>query len=470
MAESELQTDCKKISVKSKAMKKFTILFFIVSFLNAKSQFIKLHDFSGADGSNPSGGLITDGTYLYGMTEQGGVGGHSAFGAGVIFRILPDGSGYQKIVNLADITPKDPWYPICSPYSDGTFLYGTTEEDDPDDHGTGYGAVFKVKFDGSQYTRLYEFTGGFDGAYPQASLVSDGTFLYGTTALSSIFKLKPDGTSFSVLSNFQYLESALLYNNNYLYGTSLEGTNGNGAIFKIKTDGSDFTKLYDCHSTTGIYPNGSLVLDGTYLYGTTEQGGSNNKGVVFKAKSDGTEYDILVNFSGVNGSEPKSSLIFDGTFLYGMTESGGANGWGIIYKVKPDGSNFVVMHNLQISDGCCSEGSLLLDGTFLYGSTNRGGANGKGTIFKININMTDVTEEVVTIFPNPSINQLYVKHTKEKGEIYIYDVTGKLLLQQASTDGETNIDCQNISDGIYFLQYQEGTLTTNIKFIKFTLQ
>ena len=61
--------------------------------------------------------------------------------------------------------------------SDGNF-YGTTYNG-----GTngGYGTVFKISPNGA-LTSLYSFTGGNDGGYPDAGLVqgSDGNF-YGTT-------------------------------------------------------------------------------------------------------------------------------------------------------------------------------------------------------------------------------------------------------------------------------------------------
>jgi uncharacterized repeat protein (TIGR03803 family) len=62
--------------------------------------------------------------------------------------------------------------------SDGSF-YGTTQSG-----GTngGEGTIFKISASGA-YTSLYSFSGGNDGANPQAALVqgSDGS-LYGTTA------------------------------------------------------------------------------------------------------------------------------------------------------------------------------------------------------------------------------------------------------------------------------------------------
>jgi len=59
----------------------------------------------------------------------------------------------------------------------GSTLYGTTYQGG----SGGCGVVFKVNTDGSGYAALKNFTGGSDGANPQASLVLAGGGLYGTT-------------------------------------------------------------------------------------------------------------------------------------------------------------------------------------------------------------------------------------------------------------------------------------------------
>ena len=62
----------------------------------------KLMDFLGnANGSNPFGSLISDGTFLYGMTNGGG----SNF-SGTLFKIMPNGTGYTKLIEKMN-WPKD---------------------------------------------------------------------------------------------------------------------------------------------------------------------------------------------------------------------------------------------------------------------------------------------------------------------------------------------------------------------------
>ena len=86
-----------------------------------------------------------------------------------------------------------------------TRLYGTTYYGG---NNNGYGTVFAVNTDGSGFTVLKAFTGGNDGANPEAGMVLSGTTLYGATGqggsndFGTVFKVNTDGTGFTVLKNF----------------------------------------------------------------------------------------------------------------------------------------------------------------------------------------------------------------------------------------------------------------------------
>lgn len=174
-------------------------------------------------------------------------------------------------------------------------------------------------------------------------------------------------------TNGRYPFGSLYYDGIYLYGmTEYGGIKDTGTIFKIKPDGSGYVKLLDfTGSVNGSRPHGSLISDGAFLYGTTMNGGINNLGTIFKIKPDGSGYAKLLDFANVtNGSNPNGSLIFDGSFLYGVTGYGGIKDSGTIYKIKPDGSNYLKIFDFAgDTNGTVPDGSLFYDGTFLYGIT-----------------------------------------------------------------------------------------------------
>src|SRR5438045_3140386 len=86
------------------------------------AQYIKLLDFDGAtNGKNPNhGSFISDGTFLYGMTTYGGTNDR-----GTIFKIMPNGTNYFKLLDFAGTSNGS--YPYGSLVSDGAFLYGMTQ-------------------------------------------------------------------------------------------------------------------------------------------------------------------------------------------------------------------------------------------------------------------------------------------------------------------------------------------------------
>ena len=361
-----------------------TILF-MLSGINSYSQFTTLHNFvntaQGGGGSHPNGDLFFDGTFLYGMTYDGG-----ANNLGIIFKIKPDGSGFLNIFDFHGTT--DGSYPYGSLISDGTFLYGMTSSGGTNNYGT----IFKIKPDGTNFVILKSFT---SAAEPHGSLYYDGTFLYGMARLGTddsspsyggIFKIKPDGTEYSTIFSFnpstgtgRWPYGSLISDGTFLYGMTNIGTGQTGGtVFKVKKDGTGFVVLHVFGNTTdGNKPYGSLVYDGTFLYGMTHEGGTGQRGTIFKIKLDGTNYlkilDSVLSSGGVEiGGAPYGSLFYDGsTYLYGMSPAGGTGNSinGAIFKIKTDGSSPQNLYNFPTNSSKNPVGSLISDGTFLYGMT-----------------------------------------------------------------------------------------------------
>jgi len=250
-----------------------------------------LYSFTGGhDGADPRGGLVQAGDgNLYGTTADGGTNFD-----GTIFRITTNG----VFTPLYSFTGgHDGTFPEATlvQAGDGN-LYGTTYQGGISNFITGYGAVFRITTNGL-LTPLHSFTNGDDGAYPVAGLVQarDGN-LYGITEVGgtnnygAIFRLTTNG-AFTPLYSFTgggdgaYPEAALVQaNDGNLYGTTYEGgTNGYGAIFRITTNGV-LTPLYSfANGADGADPFAGLVqADNNNLYGIAPGGGTNFDGTVFE--------------------------------------------------------------------------------------------------------------------------------------------------------------------------------------------
>jgi uncharacterized repeat protein (TIGR03803 family) len=371
----------------------FLILFTGLIYL-VNAQCTILHSFNYKDGDFPEEDLFYDGTYLYGTTNNGGKDSD-----GVIFRIKPDGTGDTVLHSFKGSDGAGPEFGRL--YYDGIYMYGTT----PGGGLHNQGNVFRIKPDGTSFTDLYDFT---DGGQSTGSVISDGTYLYGTEFIGgifnygSVFRVKPNGTGDTVLHSFNITDGEnpygpLCYDGKYLYGTTFYGGMHNfGVIFRLKPDGTGDTVLYNFpDGAYGINPLAGIVTDGTYLYGTTVAGGAtaDSGGLVYRIKNDGSGDTVLHSFLGnafADGSSPWGDLLLTGGYLYGTTQNGGA-GNGNIFSIKTDGTNYNILYDFNGEpDGYLPEAGLVSDGTSLYGTTSGGGTTNQGTVFKCQMNPTGI--------------------------------------------------------------------------------
>lgn len=356
------------------------------------TEYAIIHNFSFTDGQRPFGNVMeASNGYLYGMTYDGG-----ANNTGVLFRIQKDGSEFSKLHEFPG-AGENGYHPLGGLIeADNGDLYGMTNEG-----GAGaYGVLFTIKKDGADFTILHEFSTS-TGASPRGDLLQgpDG-YLYGLASkggianLGVLFKIKTDGTEYTKLVEFDGPlkgstpgASLILADNGKLYGvTQLGGSHQYGTLFSVNTDGTAFTKLHDFNisnamGTTALATLVQSSADG-YLYGMTNQGGNANLGVTFKIKTDGTDFTKLFDFYSSNGATPVFGPLLEvepGSF-YGMTSKGGFSNAGLIFSVTALGDYTKVKEFPQpvgnpemISSG---------DGKQFFGIASKGGPTGNGVIFK----------------------------------------------------------------------------------------
>jgi len=353
------------------------------------AQFQKVFDFPGGTSSaRPIGPLVSDGTFLYGMTFIGG-----ANGMGTIFKIRHDGTGFVVLLDFAGST--NGRNPRGGLFHDGTFLYGLTEQGGTANAGT----VFKIMPDGSGYVKLMNMVfGAPTGGNPEGTLIYDGTFLYGLCATAGInndgtlFKIRPDGTGFSKLLDFDVTPTgdgplgSPVFVGTRIYGmTQQGGASGAGTVFGINTDGTGYLRVLDfVFASSGSIPQGSVISDGTFLYGVAAGGGANLQGTLVKVRTDGTGYQKLLDFDGAgNGSDPFGDLALAGGYLYGTATAGGTNDDGTFFRILPDGTGYSKLMDFDnASNGSVPTSPLYVSGNDVFGTTQFGGANNAGTIFK----------------------------------------------------------------------------------------
>lgn len=173
-----------------------------------------LHSFSEADGKWPEQGLLLVGDTLFGAT-----GGGVVFGTGTLFSIEIDGTHYQTLHSFSEVVRNE-----------------------------------------------RNILTNWDGGAPNGDLILVDGHLYGTAEIGgefgsgTIFRMDPDGASFSVIHAMQAPSdwwtwfdntegteprAGLVASNSTLFGTAVFGGElENGTLFSVNTDGSDFTNYH----------------------------------------------------------------------------------------------------------------------------------------------------------------------------------------------------------------------------------
>jgi uncharacterized repeat protein (TIGR03803 family) len=334
------------------------------------------HFFAGAptDGADPQNNAMTlVGDFLYGTTLAGGEND-----SGAIFSISDNGlsSSYSTPL-LYNFTTPPAKNSGDQPYGNfvaiGSVLYGITSQGGLNGGGPADGTIFTFDTSTGTYKRLYSFNGahGFD---PHGQLILDpnGKTFYGMThaggsadagvVFSFSYTCSTSKSAGKCKAKYKVLHSfscpnngfpmcingsgaspdhgTLVQNGSTLFGLTTEGGKyGNGVLFSIQTTGQHFTIQHsfgNTNSNDGSNPQGSLLLNGTTLYGTTRLGGNKGKGSVFQINTDGTNYDRIWDFQDApDAQKPIDNVILLDNTLYGTTEVGGQCGNGAIFSLVP---------------------------------------------------------------------------------------------------------------------------------------
>jgi len=357
------------------------------------TNFIKLVDFDGLNkGSNPGANLIigTNGK-LFGLTQSGGTNDK-----GTIFSVNNDGTGFVKLFDFDGTnTGSNSVGSLVQSISDN-YLYGMTNQGGASDLGT----VFKIKTDGTGFTKLLDFN-GVNGANPvfgplletQPGVFLGMTSLGGASNTGVVFSITSNG-AYSLIKDFPQLEGTpeviateSTIGENYFGVASSGGIFGNGAIFKTAIDGSGYMKLADIGGNF-VFVNKLITVSDGHIWGIGREGVFTFNYFLFRYKEDGTGFQRLLEFDNgaMKGSAPMALLEAPGGMIYGTTHTGGSFNSGIIFKIKMNGTDFSKVADVPGGlGGSRPIGNLILTSEEeIIGMTQEDGSNNNGAIFKLN--------------------------------------------------------------------------------------
>ncbi len=372
-------------------------------------------------GGTPRTAMVaaSDGNF-YGTDYYGG-----EFGAGTIFRMVPDGSGGFTYELLWSFHGPDGDNVRDIVQAADSKLYGVSVQAGELRAGTAF--VFDPS--SASLVRLHSFvptSNDLFGPIGPSRLVqaADGQFygvVYagGAQSWGGLFRLSPSG-DFSVLHDFYAgpegvapFGALLQASDGFLYGVTSLGAGGTGptpqaanpahdpriarpdgggppgwgTIYRADLSGA-VTPIHVFSSAEAMFPNGDLIegLDGV-LYGTAYEGGTGGVGTIFRCDKSGN-FAVIFNFPSSDGAAyPSAGLTrsTDGSF-YGTTLIGGPAGGGVVFRITPAGdfttiASFPSAGAPQIAHPVASV-TLAPDGS-LWGTAADGGFDNAGGVFRI---------------------------------------------------------------------------------------
>jgi uncharacterized repeat protein (TIGR03803 family) len=335
------------------------------------------------------------------------------------------------------------------------------------------GGIRKVDTEGNSQDVLasifHRFRSDNDGKNPIAAPLEVGEHLYGMAPGGGlykrgvIYKKTFNGAGFEVIYHFNGINggnpqgSLTLGADGYLYGLTFSGgINNQGTVFKIKPDGSGFKKLLDFNGSNGRYPFGDLVLAGNFFYGMTSEGGSTDNGIVFKISADGA-FTKLLDFNGSNGAIPLGNVTVDAGVLYGMTANGGSNDLGVIFRINSNGTGYTKLYDFSTGGGNPDGSIVVVDDTF--------GSNSNARMIATTTQFTDENE--AHAYPNPFVNTITVEMPSANGEkfnVTLTDLSGRVVHQE-----EANHSLQfgqNLEEGTYIMKVTQGKRVIQQRVVK----
>jgi uncharacterized repeat protein (TIGR03803 family) len=285
-----------------------------------------IHSFGNVpEGYNPDGIIRTPNGILYGIARNGG-----SEGGGTLFKTNADGSSFGVIKDFAGNNGQSPIGQLL--YASDGRLYGVCKKSGILGSSDSM-LIYGINVDGNNYSVLHLFDTKTEGDLISELAESPSGEIAGLIGSSGfppppkIFKLNKDGTGYTVVKTFSstgadgyFPKHGLVLYNGYFYGVNTSGGNGgqaNGSIFRIKEDGSNFSiiKYFNNGGSDGSKPEGGLTLGSdNKLYGVTLNGGLNNIGTAFAINPSDLTFQIIHNFGFSDGFFPNVSSPKTSTF------------------------------------------------------------------------------------------------------------------------------------------------------------
>jgi uncharacterized repeat protein (TIGR03803 family) len=291
-----------------------------------------LHSFDASNGGDATGALVEGSNgALYGS-------------AGSVFRLNKDGSDYRVLYGLGVSA-------LLADRGDAV-LYGFGNNNGAvlklNEDGSSYSVLYQFGTNAAAGHDPSSLILGTDGVFYGTSAAGGATNADFPDGMGTVFRLNKDGSSYAVLHKFVRQAgynsgSALLVegSDGALYGATPWSVEADwGSVFKLRKDGSGYSVLHRFSGVdvpAGAGPVGLVEGSDGALYGTTAGDCySLIYSTLFRLSKDGTDYSVLYTFgNGCRGSTRAGLLKGSNGAFYGTTCTGGDISFGSVFRLWP---------------------------------------------------------------------------------------------------------------------------------------
>ena len=164
-----------------------------------------------------------------------------------------------------------------------------------------------------------------------------------------------------------------------------------------------------------------------------------------------TEYTFTtVDSNGCQNSDNALVIVFDLPPVPEIYQNGGTLTTiaGYDYQWQLNGNNIADATSLSFTPGGNGNYSVII--------TDTNGCSNQSDVFVYSLGMKKRLPNWLKVYPNPSAGNIYleVDQTVSGAEVFLSDISGKILMQSQIEKTRTELDLSLYAEGFYFLHFQ----------------